>query len=731
MSIRNKIFLIIGIAIIGLLSVLGTAYYTFSQLNKAEEQVLNVTESTNMGKEIIRDANVARVNDLQFMDTGDMAHVEVVEEQMNHLRSLTEQLSQQVEHKDIERSTRVLIQNSEMYEERFQQLVSTQQKIGLDYTQGLRGELLETAEQFMTLVSEKNDREILVIFQEMEILIKDFISDAIPAMSPFRERVDILEEMIAERSTYTTEEKETLLGLLANYRDHFYEIMDLYVEQGAADTAFNSIISNMEGEIANIEQILEEEYNAIQAQKDQVMSRLNTTVITINIIALIVLIFIGIYTTRSISNSVNRLQTGAKIIGSGNLAYRVDDTTKDEMGLLARTFNDMAAQVQNAFRQVQQASQQLSASSDTLAAVSQETTAQTHEVNQAIEQVSKGAQHQSSDLERGSNLIDAMASQLETVNEHAQQIAEQAGISSTKGKEGLNIVNDLEQTSKEFIELAKTLIANIHEVSNQSRQILDIVSTIEDISDSTDLLALNAAIESARAGEAGRGFAVVADEVRKLAEKTKGEAKNIHEVIKQMNAQMQHLSEEAGQLDEFSEKQGDAVEQTRSSFDDIVDQVSLIENRVEQVQHSLSEVNTSSEQLISAMQDISAISQESAASAEQVAASSENQLAAIEEVNQSAEQLQDLAQQLMEEVNKFQIDEADTSDSEESLEDMGGEDLQETEESEAEKGPEEKDAENGLQLSAEDDEQHNIETTVSNEEDRSESTSPKNEQKDV
>ena len=48
------------------------------------------------------------------------------------------------------------------------------------------------------------------------------------------------------------------------------------------------------------------------------------------------------------------------------------------------------------------------------------------------------------------------------------------------------------------------------------------------------LPAVNAAVEAARAGEAGKGFAVVADEVRKLAERSVEAAKEIGEVVRQV-----------------------------------------------------------------------------------------------------------------------------------------------------------------------------------------------------
>lgn len=75
---------------------------------------------------------------------------------------------------------------------------------------------------------------------------------------------------------------------------------------------------------------------------------------------------------------------------------------------------------------------------------------------------------------------------------------------------------------------ARSIIQELSESSNQIESILEVITHI---SDQTNLLALNAAIEAARAGESGRGFAVVADEVRSLALKTQSSAEEIHTMI--------------------------------------------------------------------------------------------------------------------------------------------------------------------------------------------------------
>lgn len=60
------------------------------------------------------------------------------------------------------------------------------------------------------------------------------------------------------------------------------------------------------------------------------------------LIIITLLIIVGNFIARQISQPINRLNQGIKTIGQGNLDYRVGNNSKDEIGELSRSFDQMA-----------------------------------------------------------------------------------------------------------------------------------------------------------------------------------------------------------------------------------------------------------------------------------------------------------------------------------------------------------------------------------------------------
>jgi len=175
----------------------------------------------------------------------------------------------------------------------------------------------------------------------------------------------------------------------------------------------------------------------------------------------------------------------------GDLTRKVDLSSRDEIGGLARLFNSFITKLNDAISQAQK----------------------------AAFTVGKGTERQSIMVGQAVSQMRELATKTRENADHAQE---------ANGLMG-NVSDGIEQAKY----LVSSLKISMEELSGSSTQVKNIIKTIDEIAFQTNLLALNAAVEAARAGEAGKGFAVVAEEVRNLALRSAEAARNTTELIEE------------------------------------------------------------------------------------------------------------------------------------------------------------------------------------------------------
>lgn len=206
------------------------------------------------------------------------------------------------------------------------------------------------------------------------------------------------------------------------------------------------------------------------------------------------ILFAG-YLTWNIVHPLKRFAEKLEDINIGSSGLIFWDEAKDrrdEIGDVARAFNQFIG---------------------TLRLVIGQVGSMTATVSSASAQVSASAQMLSNGTSEQAASVEETTASLEQMNASITQNAENSRQMEHMAIKGAVDVQESGKAVAESVEAMKTITEKI--------------SIIEEIAYQTNLLALNAAIEAARAGEHGRGFAVVATEVRKLAERSQTAAQEI------------------------------------------------------------------------------------------------------------------------------------------------------------------------------------------------------------
>ncbi|MEF2968981.1 methyl-accepting chemotaxis protein [Paenibacillus sp. M1] len=453
-----------------------------------------------------------------------------------------------------------------------------------------------------------NIREIYYMAETREQ--KEAINQSIQASAQ-----EIEDQINQYRNTQLTPTEEELLGTFATDWENYYQLVNQGVELAYANKSeeFGALVQGgfqaAGDKVAEtISQLIERNSqlaNDLDLETDRAYAFSRNVTVGLIVLAALIGLVLGTLISRSISVPLNKVVNLVKKVADGDLTETTDLDSKDEVGMLANSTNEMVLSLRKTVSSavstaegVSAAAQQISASTEEIASGSaaQANAAQT--INELFQE-----------LTAATHAVARIAEQASDISGDTMDIAEQGGKVVRSSIEGMNQVN---------LQVAR--------LEDDSNRIGEIIEVIDDIAEQTNLLALNAAIEAARAGDQGRGFAVVADEVRKLAERSGEATKQITGIIKGMQ-------ENTRQSAKATREGVVLTEQTGEAFDLIIAKVNESAGKVTEIAAASQQQAAQSTEVLSAVENISAVTEESAASCEETASAAQSLAGLAEELN--------------------------------------------------------------------------------------------------
>ncbi len=366
-------------------------------------------------------------------------------------------------------------------------------------------------------------------------------------------------------------------------------------------------------------------------------------IIGVILIASVLGILVNFFIAKNVSDSIQRLNEMVKDLadGEGELNKRIQVSSEDETGELARWINLFVEKLQMMLKEI-------SADADSLKSASSDLT-------DISGQMSHGAQNASEKSNSVASAAEDMSSNMNSVAAASEEASANVSLVASSTEEMAVTVKEIAKSSEkariitnDAVAKASGATSNINRLGDAADQISRFTEVITEISEQTNLLALNATIEAARAGEAGKGFAVVANEIKELARQTaqatseiKSKIEGIQNSSTQTIDEITIISQVINEVDEIVSTIAAAVEEQAVSTEEIAGNVSQASLGINDVNENVAHSSSSSAKISEEIADVNQ-------AARMLVGSSDK-------VSESAGALSSLAEKLHQNIGRFKL----------------------------------------------------------------------------
>lgn len=278
--------------------------------------------------------------------------------------------------------------------------------------------------------------------------------------------------------------------------------------------------------------------------------------------------------------------------------------------------------------------EEVSRHTDTLFESVEETASATSQMVSSINEVDQNVIYLTNFVTDTSSSMVEMSASIAQVESNAARSYDLAVAVADAAESGMKAVRETIEGMEQIRTSVAEANAVVSRLGERSISIGKILNVIEDVAEQTNLLALNAAILAAQAGEHGKGFSVVAAEIRDLSERTASSTRDIANLIRSVQDEVQNASKTMGAGSRLVEDGVSLSHQAGRALNNILDSAAKASNMGKEIANATREQAKGSENVTRAVGRLQEMTQQISSATTQQAQGSDHIMKAVEQMRE-------------------------------------------------------------------------------------------------
>lgn len=378
-------------------------------------------------------------------------------------------------------------------------------------------------------------------------------------------------------------------------------------------------------------------------------------IIILSVILIIMVTVVLNIIIRKILEPMNILIKNTNEISKGNLTVVNEIKSKDEVGKLTLSFNNMTFNLKNILIEVKDTIKGLIHINNVVKNAQKDTMTGMSIINESTENILKDTVKISNLIEKSISSFGNIKDRLLNIKFKSEKVLNEAGKIREINHQGISNIEDLNNINFESNKRMEEAVESFKKLNNNLNNIGNIIEVVTTISKKTNILALNASIEAARYGEFGRGFNVVAIEIKKLSQDVSFQMNRIEQIVESLNIDMYSAKKKIQNAKSVMASQSVFVKNAVDNYNGMITSTEDIIDYVTDVDKSIETLNNENNLMYEKLSDVKGVCEDFNESIEVVQQVVQEQYEGTKNMDSIVDKMGENTKNIVVTINKFTI----------------------------------------------------------------------------